>query len=378
MNPTWKVSRIVLIIIGGGAALFAVLLFYLWASGRIWYPRQRSRVAALAEQPIVQADEDDVATAPLDDDLPLNALRMIATHNSYHLEPDWIRRFLIGLAEPDEPAKLRYSHRLLWDQLDNGVRSFELDVRARAKRFTVIHVPLVDNRGPNPDFARALQEISLWSDHHRAHVPIIVLLELKHDWMILDPGLKEWTADTLRRLDALIESVVPRDRLLTPADVRRDALTVADGIARYGWPTLGQSRGKIVFVVHTDPEIDPLYVHGDAALTDRPLFTSRPGEAAPQEEVAETPGLAPGRPDAAFVIHNDPARDSISPLVAAGLMVRTRADGDGSATPEQRSAALGSGAQIISTDYPPGHPNGPSHTAVEFGPGRTLTQTRER
>ena len=234
MNRFWKVARVVLIVLGALVALFMILLFYLWASGRVWYPRQRSRVEALSEQSIVATDEDRYAVTPLNDDQPLNSLRMIASHNSYHLQPDWIRRFLIGLAEPEEPDRLRYSHQTLWDQLEHGVRSFELDIRTRRNRFTIIHVPLVDNRGPNPDLPLALREIVLWSERYRDHVPIIVLMELKSDWMFLDPGLKEWDATALDRLDALAVAAIPRDQLLTPAMVRRDAESLVDGIEQHG------------------------------------------------------------------------------------------------------------------------------------------------
>ena len=63
-------------------------------------------------------------------------------------------------------------------------------------------------------------------------------------------------------------------------------------------------------------------------------------------------------PDAAFVIVNDPITDGarIAQLVRSGFLVRTRADAD---TREARSgdldrsvAAFGSGAHVVSTDYP--------------------------
>ena len=374
MNGFWKVLRIVLIVLASLVVLFLILLFYLWLSGRVWYPRQRSRVESLSSQPVVAIDENSIAIGPLDDRLPLDSLRMIASHNSYHLAPDWIRRFLIGLAEPEEPPRLRYSHRLLWEQLESGVRSFELDVRARRNRFTITHVPLVDNRGPNPDFALAVLEIVLWSERHPDHVPIIVLLELKRDWMFLDPGLKAWDAGTLDRLDSLVRSVVPREKLLTPAMVSGGAGSLVDAVRFFGWPSLAETRGRIMFVIHTDDLIDPLYVAGDPTLAGRPMFTSRPGADNPQDQRA----ASDARRDAVVVIHNEPDRDSIAALTAQRLVVRTRADGDGSFTPAQRSAALTSSAQIVSTDLPPDHPNDQDRGVVEFAPGKTLMQTNSR
>jgi hypothetical protein len=67
----------------------------------------------------------------------------------------------------------------------------------------------------------------------------------------------------------------------------------------------------------------------------------------------------PGQPDAAFVEENDPTGDNqarIQDEVRRGYVVRTRADADtaqartGDTT--MRDAALSSGAQWVSTDYP--------------------------
>ena len=67
----------------------------------------------------------------------------------------------------------------------------------------------------------------------------------------------------------------------------------------------------------------------------------------------------PGRPDAAFVKRNEPRGANLGQirrLVRAGYLVRTRSDEplatvlSGDTT--QRRAALSSGAQLVSTDFP--------------------------
>jgi hypothetical protein len=64
----------------------------------------------------------------------------------------------------------------------------------------------------------------------------------------------------------------------------------------------------------------------------------------------------PGSADAAFVEQNDPLGAAIPSLVEAGYIVRTRADADTlqarSGDTTDRDAALASGAQYVSTDYP--------------------------
>ena len=234
----------------------------------------------------------------------------------------------------------------------------------------------MDNRGPHPDFSLTLREITLWSERRPGHVPIVILLELKSDYMFLDPGLVEWDAGALSRLDDTVRAAIPSGRLLTPDEMRGGAASMAAvrgdaapgaGEPGAGWPPLGELRDRILVVLHTSGTIDELYVAGDPRLTGRAMFTSASGES-----------LLAGaeRPDALFAIHNDPDPEAIAQLTESGLIVRTRADADLEASVHQRSEALGSTAQIVSTDLPPGHPNDPALGTVEFAAGATLTQRR--
>ena len=109
-----------------------------------------------------------------------------------------------------------------------------------------------------------------------------------------------------------------------------------------GWPRLGRARGCVLFTFDNGGAQRDAYLAGHPSLARRFLFTdSTPGEAS-----------------AAFVKVNDPLSQSpsIPDLVAAGYLVRTRADADtvearaGNTVP--RDAALASGAQFVSTDYP--------------------------
>jgi hypothetical protein len=250
---------------------------------------------------------------------PLDRIQVVATHNSYHLRAGPLQYFLIGLVKPGEPAKLRYQHEPIYDQLSGGVRGLELDVRNRGRRLVVSHVPMVDNRSTSPDLGLALEEIRLWSSRHPEHVPLTVLLELKEDWGFLDPRLRPWDTRALEHLDTLIRKVFPPTALILPADLSPDT-----------WPTLDQVRGRVLFVLHVDARITDLY-GGDV------LWRSGSGD-----------------PAARVQILNDPTVDG--PAIAAALrrrnLVRTRADADLVRDPARLGAALTSGAQIISTDYP--------------------------
>jgi len=131
----------------------------------------------------------------------------------------------------------------------------------------------------------------------------------------------------------------PRD-LVVPDQVRGRAPSVEAAVRAGGWPTLASARGKFVFLLD---QYRDQYVVGHPNLEGRVMF----------------PASTPGQPDAAFVEFQDPRAPEaaiIPELVKQGYLVRTRAD-EAVTTPTsgditQRDAALASGAQIVSTDYP--------------------------
>ena len=350
------IVRIRVVIFAAAVVVVAGLLLYLRLSFQVDAVRQKARVRQLESFRAVRWDEARFADFPLDGELRLDEIQLVATHNSYHVQPDPLRLFLIGLVEPEEADALRYTHEPLWDQLDAGIRGFELDVRYKRDRFEIVHVPLVGNRGTCPDFTLALREIRLWSDAHPAHLPIVVLFELKADWMQLDPGLRPFTAESLDEMDRLLTAEFPDGRLITPDSVRGTAPTLRDAVANGGWPPVRGLLGKVMFILHENEEYRKLYTSGRPSLEGRVMFTCS----------------EPGEPDAAVMLRNDPNDAEIPNLVSAGYLVRTRADADLDIDATKRHAALASGAQIISTDYPPSEPQEETGYVVDFGGGRTV------
>ncbi len=147
----------------------------------------------------------------------------------------------------------------------------------------------------------------------------------------------------LDAIDAEIRSVFSPRRLITPDDIRRDRATLEEAVLELGWPRLGSVRGRVLFALDNGGAVKANYLAGHPSLAGRVMFTDSP----------------PGSPESAFVKMNDPM-SAITPLVQAGYIVRTRADAD---TAEARSgdtaprdAALASGAQYVSTDYPEPYP----------------------
>jgi hypothetical protein len=137
--------------------------------------------------------------------------------------------------------------------------------------------------------------------------------------------------------------VFPSSQVLTPDEVRGSFPTLDAAVRTKGWPAIDSVRGQVMFLMDNGGSYRTRYLQGHPSLAGRILFTN------------STPGAA----DGGFVKRND-ALDAnvaeIQSLVAAGYLVRTRADGDTfearTNDTTRRDAALLSAAQWVSTDYP--------------------------
>lgn len=345
-----------------------------------------------------------VATEPR-----LNQIQVIGTHNSYRQAadarvfgvmdplltpymgvairqmPEERRReyvdehphpFNDGLAPP-----LEYRFPSLETQLRAGLRSIELDLHVdhdggrfsdplpyrllrargeqdleplydaalRAPGLKVLHMADVDFRSSCPTFRICLQQLRSWSDATPGHSPVFVLLEPKfNDRAKALAGatpVAPFDARAFAEMDASILAVLGRERVFAPDDLRAGAATL-EAAARAGqWPTLQQASGKFVFLMIV-PGMNlgmfAPYLQGHPNLEGRMAFVQG----------------RPGMDHAAFLmIDNALTRGSeIRQRVGEGYLVRSRADIDtGEARTNdgrRREAALASGAQIISTDYP--------------------------
>ena len=305
------------------------------------------------------------------DEVRLNEIQVIGTHNSYKVLPSPAEQDLIRGVIGSGADAMQYQHVPLGQQFANQkVRQIELDVwvdsaggrysepllrsvldlgpyqpeimdRPGIKAF---HIQDVDYGSTCPSFVMCLQQVKAWSDANPGHVPLAILVELKDtplevgDFDFTEP--EPWTAAAMDELDADIRSVFPDDQVITPDDIRDGASTLREAVTTTGWPTLGESRGKVMFTMDNGGGYRSTYRAGRPSLQGRMLFTN----AEPADE------------DAAFIKRNDPFDPSIPGLVSAGFLVRTRSDGDTvearTGDTSARDAALASGAQWVSTDYP--------------------------
>lgn len=313
------------------------------------------------------------ARAWMDRNLRLNDVLAIGTHNSYkqRLPPDELAaHYARDAAGADS---IDYEHRPLAEQLDRGMRQLELDVwhdplggryahPPGAKRtgyavspwppdqaaamekpgFKVMHLADIDFRSHCMAFTDCLKIIRSWSQAHPRHVPVMILINAKDGR--LGPGSPQplpFDATAFDRLDAEIRSVFAPHELITPDDVRGDSATLREAVLAKRWPTLAQARGRVFFVLDEGAAKVDVYRDARPSLEGRAMFANADENS----------------PSAAYLTLNDPLTDAarIASAVDAGFIVRTRADADtqearhGGA--RRREAALGSGAQYVSTDY---------------------------
>lgn len=378
----------------------ALALLALWmaapASAGVWGSKSRhcpqlaARLTALEQQPAasprrVQRLRERIANRCV----ALNEIQALGSHNSYHVQPrPALLAALLNLSTVFEAWE--YTHLPLDQQFaTQGVRQIELDVFAdplgglyarrgglvaigedpnsgipalAAPGLKVLHIQDLDFETTCLTFVECLRTVKAWSDAHPDHLPIMILVEAKDD-VIPDPFNYGFAmplpidAAMLDTIDAEVRSVFPPRQVLTPDRVRRGRATLEEAVLDLGWPRLGAVRGQVLFALDNGGGVRDTYVADHPSLAGRVMFTDSP----------------PGTPEAAFAKRNDPFDASIPGLVTAGYVVRTRADGDtvearsGDTAP--RDAALASGAQWVSSDYPVENPAFGTGYAVQIPGG---------
>jgi hypothetical protein len=314
------------------------------------------------------------------DNVKINQIQVIGTHNSYHAGIAPSEAQLWQAKHADAFQGLDYRHQPLPQQFDAGVRQIELDVFADSKGglyahplgpqwvaaaklpadpdfdpnglmakpgFKVMHVQDIDYRSTCQPFVACLGQVRDWSLAHPGHIPIFILVETKQDKLQggdLHLTVPEtFTSSTFDALDAEIRSVFQPGEMITPDDVRGKFETLNQAVLAGNWPTLASARGKVVFLMDQRP-VGPVYLEGHPSLRGRVLFTNS----------------TPGEQDAAFIERNDGPAEDIANLVRQGYLIRARTDSDTKEPRENntatRDAMIKSGAQILSTDYPANEP----------------------
>lgn len=370
----------------------------------------KTLMTSLAALALASAAAAAPAPAPQPgDQLKLNQIQVVGTHNSYSQPADprvfavmkpLIQPTLDGMMKMMPPAMaarmadehpnplgsdlqagLEYVHPPIEMQLRAGLRSleFDLNVDHEGGRFSdplayrllrekgakdlaplysdalkepglkTLHAADIDFRSSCPTFRLCLQQMRSWSDANPGHSPVFVLLEPKFNSLAgFAPGatkLIPFDARAFAEMDASIGEILGRDKVVAPDDLRGQHETLEKAALAGAWPTVGQARGKFVFL---------MIVPGMNLAAFKPYLDGHPNLEGRLAFVQGEPGMA----HAAFVmVDNALTRGGeIKELVKTGRLVRSRSDIDTYEArqndPARRDAALASGAQVVSTDYP--------------------------
>lgn len=317
---------------------------------------QAERIAALekayASGEIAPVDESAIFAGNLKAELAagikFNELSFLATHNSYQTPAlDELKTMYSGLSDLTfgyiDAATGDFWSETLTDQLNCGLRSFEMDIETFDRdgeiSFTCMHSPYLDMTTSCYDFALALKEISMWSDNNPKHLPITIIIEPKTIFIPLE-DMKFFNIDYAKAFDGVLRESLG-DKLFTPADMLRDYSSFGEMRAADDWCKVEDMLGKVVILLH-ETNITEKYIALDPSIKSQAMF----------------PMLRPKDVDrdcTSFIICNEPdelleINDEV--ILQKKIMVRTRADSFTDVTRERHDQAFATDANIISTDYP--------------------------
>ena len=285
-----------------------------------------------------------IDAAPIPDDpnaLRINHLQMRATVNSYH-----------DIDHNVDPELMGYVHLPLDEQAaEQGIRVFDFDFVPDPNGLFLdpsVTDLLLDNENHCGDWLRCLYQLDDWMDAHPEH-PLVVVL-VAEAMLFANPAIMHFQLDDIERQAV---TALGRERLLTPADVRRGHPDLRTAIQARGWPTVEATRGKAMLVLNDrglprtfylleggqDPTDRLLFQIGDPALADHPdagdevIFTFEPNL---DEE------------DFPWFFETDPADlPRIEELAASGYLVHAISD-----DPEMLANLRAAGTHFVGTRFP--------------------------
>lgn len=318
--------------------------------------------------------EDPIPFDPIIENLPINQIQMIGSHNSYRLRTDKdIYNAVKGITSflPDDlnSTSWDYTHIPIVDQLELGLRNFELDIyydpsggrffnrmgnalvgrpvqsginELKAPGMKLLHIPDIDFNTHHYTFKDALKAMKNWSDKNPSHLPIVILVENKEfgigSVLPIFTQILPFTAAAMNAINQEIKDVFGdgSSQVFTPDDLRGSHPNVLTAIKTDGWPKVKDMRGKFMFCFYGNEK----YLQGTPNLEGRMMFQFSPVNTG----------------NAAFVKIDD--SDNLAQIATAlesGAFVRTRSDSSPTYAKKNittsREKAFMSGAQIISTDY---------------------------
>lgn len=291
------------------------------------------------------------------DGVKINEVAFLGTHNSYQLLATAPRRTYDKLCQiiptGKKGDKLGFEMDTLTVQLENGIRNLEIDIETvddgKNVSFIVTHDPILDNVSSCYDFAKALEEIKLWSDNNPNHLPITILIEPKAEVTEIK-DMKNFSVDYANVLGETIKNVLG-DTLLTPAQMMRDYASFEEMRMADDWLTLEETLGKVMVLLH-DCDVTDDYIAQDETIKSLPIFPMLRFEDIDKSYTS-------------FILENEPdvaTKNNPTSIGMYNMIVRTRADSFPNFSDERYADTDSCGSQIITTDFPPRTVRKDAHT----------------
>ena len=305
------------------------------------------------------------------DGVKYNEVAFIGTHNSYQKQSVPARQKLFrdastvtfGLVKAE---KAEFFSDTLTDQFNLGIRSIEIDVETVVEngeaRFVCTHAPVVDMTTTCYDFTLALKEIKLWSDANPNHLPITVIIEPKKVF-IPEKNMRLFNCKYANELGRQAREIFG-DTLITPADMLGEYNSFKEMREADGWMTLSETRGHVMILLH-DTTATEDYIKQDPSIKSQVMF--------PMLRYDDR-----DRDCASFLLINKASdiKNQAEEVLGKNLIIRSRSDNFGSFKESDSQTVLNSGAQIVSTDYPPKADMTNAERCVAFGGGYTVTLSK--
>ncbi len=286
-----------------------------------------------------------------------NQTRYVATHNSYKAKEVYnaskFTNAMFGAFTSVGSKGFSYSFDDLTTQLNTGIRSVELDAFAmNDSSFLCCHHAVTDVNTYNINLDLAFEEINMWSNNNPNHLPITILIEAKTWLGFSRADGHEFKLDDLKNLEFLAKNrfvgANGQSKLIQPKDMLRDYATFKDmrTTGENGdWLSMDKMLGKVVVILHPGKTTGD-YVDYDPTMQKQAMFPA----CGDKKEFSQF-----DIDRMAFALCNDPIEETVAmtKFRSENFFVRTRVDIYPHFSNERVQKALESGANIVSTDFPP-------------------------
>ncbi|MEZ4432380.1 MAG: Ca2+-dependent phosphoinositide-specific phospholipase C [bacterium] len=256
------------------------------------------------------------------DALRLNHIQVRGTVNSYH---DF---------DPAADPSIHYAHLPFEQQAElQGIRQFDIDVLGDGHRLIVRRtLDWYDREVICNLFSECLAGLVLYSNRFYNHAPLVLLIG---ETELTNPAFPFfWHVD---EIEAYVIHAFGRNRILAPADVRGGHPDLLTAIEADGWPSLDETRGKVMVVLNEHGAAREEYLtFGGLDPDDRILFLIGDLDEPSRDEV--------------IVSFDEPGEDDlqqIEQLARGGFLVHASTD-----DPEMMQRLRAAGAHMVATRFP--------------------------